>query len=536
MEQYDKLQQIEKPKETNYSQQTSLIASLCKGRVADLDCGNGLLSDFYFGEYNGFSSDKLSLEKARELRRSNAKFFDFDWSTLLKFKISDYDTIVFSGSTVEGIEAFFLFPDFFRLLPVGFRLVFSLPSESDLRINAADRDFTFPNLRKSFSDFGHVIFHDHENIDKNIIMTVDIGIKPINDISLCIVVKNEALGLKHAIMSCIGFVDNIVVYVDRSSTDHSAALAELYADETAFFDWSDDFSAARNLAHQNIKTKWILFLDGHEFVKSAPDLEKYLKVESAGLLCTVEMDDNSSFRSPRLYKNGNHFEGAIHEKLKLDSVFAYPQFIVKHDRLGAQSQEGIDARYRQTDDMVPRILGKAYQDDKNNIRALFHLCSYYQSRSNYDLALKYQKLYLAKSDYPQERWFVMFNRSLCFLNQNKLFRALWSAQDCDKEMPSRWETQKLFGLIYFKMKRYNQALDCFVNALDPNRFDTVYKPWAREDSSTFNIIGECLYQLRDYYKAAEAFQRASDLAQIDEFKVIFKKRSELMYKIFESQQ
>ncbi len=533
MNQYDKLQQIEKPKETNYSQQTSLIASLCKGRVADLDCGSGLLSDFYSGQYDGFSSDKLAIENANTLRRSSADFYEIDWVDLPEFNISKYDTVIFNALTLQGIEAFFTSPDLFSRMAPGSRLILSIPNQSDLQFNAADRDFTFPNLRKSFSAFGRVIFHDHENIDQNIIMTVDIGQKAVNDISLVMVVKNEALGLKHAIMSCIGFVDNVVVYVDRSSSDHTAAFAELYADETAFFDWSDDFSAARNLAHQNVKTKWILFLDGHEFVKQAPDLEKYLKVESAGLLCTVEMDDNSSFRSPRLYKTGNQFEGAIHERVKLDSVFAYPGFIVKHDRLGAQSQEGIDARYRQTDDMVPRILGKAYKDDPSNIRALFHLCSYYQSRSNYPLALKYQTLYLKKSKLTQERWFVRFNRSLCYLNENKLFRALWSAQDCEKEMPARWETQKLFGLIYFKMKRYSQAMDCFVNSLEPNRFDTVYKPWAREDSSTFNIVGECLYQLRDYYKAAEAFLRASELAQIPEFKVLFKKRSDLMYKLSE---
>lgn len=535
MENYDKVQQIQKPKETNYSQQTSLLASLCKGRVADLDCGSGLLSDFFFGQYTGYSSDKSALSEARNIRRSNANFIDFDWVNLTNLNVSEYDTIVFSGYTVEGIERFLLFPDFFRLLPVGTRVIFSLPSQCDLKFPEADRDFTFKNLRKTFSDFGHVTFYDHENIDKNIIFTLDIGFRKVNDISLCMVVKNEALGLKHAIMSCIGFVDNIVVYVDRSSTDQTAEIADLYADEFAFFDWSDDFSAARNLAHQNIKTKWILFLDGHEFVKQAPDLEKYLKVESAGLLCTVEMDDNSSFRSSRIYKNGNHFEGAIHERVKLDSVFAYPQFVIKHDRLGSQTQEGIDFRYRQTDDMVPRILGKAYADDPTNLRALFHLCSYYQSRSKYDLALKYQKLYLKSSDFKQERWFVSFNMSLCYLNQDKLFRALWSAQSCGKEMPGRWETQKLLGLINFKMKRYQRALDCFVNSFDPNRMDTVYKPWVRDDSSTFNIIGECLFALKEYFKAHEAFLRASELAQLDQFKSIFKKRSDLMLKLSESQ-
>jgi len=51
------------------------VEKLCRGVVLDIGCGTGSLSEYYKGEYIGFDISKVAIEKAKEGRRKDAKFF-----------------------------------------------------------------------------------------------------------------------------------------------------------------------------------------------------------------------------------------------------------------------------------------------------------------------------------------------------------------------------------------------------------------------------------------------------------------------------
>lgn len=519
----------------SHPERHALVASLCHGYVADIGCCMGILSDYYSGPYIGFDVADSALDKARDVRRKDAEFVNFNCSNLDIFEIEKFDTFVFS----EFLEHFsndrdILDPIFARHKP-GARIVITIPNGDRVPDPSHLRVLTIPMLRKKFAPYGRVKFYNWSGVKTQIVMTIDLGVQNDKLLSLVMIVKNEELGLENAILSAIDIVDNVVVAVDNSSTDKTVAIADRYADVVKVFDWSDDFSAARNFAHVGVETKFILFLDGHEFVKACPNLRKYLLSDYDGFLCTVEMDDGSVIRNPRIYKNGVEFKGQIHEQQQCKSVVAYPQFIVKHDRLGSQSVAGAHARAQQTDDMVPRIMGARLRYYPKDIRASFHMALYYQGRKNYKKALKYQKLYFRYSTVKSERWFMFFNRAILHFNNGHYFRAFWACTVADKEVLDRWEIAKFRGLINFALKRYVPAIDFFVESLDENIGDVTYKPWPRDDSSTFNLIGECLFKLRDYFKANVAFNRAFELSEKDDFKELFKKRADLMLKIAESQ-
>jgi len=278
-----------------------------------------------------------------------------------------------------------------------------------------------------------------------------------------------------------------------------------------------------------------LFLDGHEYIKACPNLRKYLLSPADGFLCTVEMDDGSCIRNPRIYKNGVQFSGKIHEQQQCQSVTNYVEFIVKHDRLGSQSVLSSQARASQTDDMVPRIMGATLLKNPKDLRALFHLGLHAQGRSNFKLALKYYKKYLKFSTVRSERWFILFNVALCHLSLHRPLRALWSLTDCEKETPNRWEVVKFRGIIYAYCKDFNRAIEFLVNSFYQNVGDSTYKPWPRDDGSTYSLIGECYFNLGDYYKASVSFNRAFELTKNEYFKKIFDDRSKLMLKIAENQ-
>lgn len=351
------------------------------------------------------------------------------------------------------------------------------------------------------------------------------------DLALVMIVKNEEVGLERAILSCRDFVSEIVIAVDNASTDRTAIIAEKYATTLKRFDFLDDFSRARNFAHQGVKTKWILFLDGHEYVTEARDLKKMLEFEGDGLMCQVIMDNGMIFGNPRIYRSGVQFKGRIHERQQCKNVTVYPGFKIKHARIGGQAAAAVEEREKQRDYHVAGIMAKEYKGNKKNIRAAFHLALHTQSRGKVRQAMRWWKRYLKYSSDVGERWYAFFNISLCQLAMGHLFRAFWYADKAEGETPGRWEVQKLKGLIYFNRKRYAEAAEFFVGSFGVNTGVISYLPWPRDDAGTFSQIGECLFNQGVYDRASMAFAKAAESCEDEKFKKLYSDRSALMLQI-----
>jgi len=355
-----------------------------------------------------------------------------------------------------------------------------------------------------------------------------------NSLALVMIVKNEERGLERAIVSCLDFADEIVVAIDNSTTDRTEKIAEKFNATIKHFDWHDDFSEARNFANKGVKAKWILMLDGHEFVESAPDLEKHLQSKHDGLMCAIRMEGGMEFGYPRIYRNGLQFYGKVHERPTCRSTEPYPEFVIKHDRVGGQADAAAQEREKQRDDQVHRIMGADFKKNKRNFRAAFHLALQAQSREDFRGAIHWWKRYLKFSPDKGERWFAFFNLSLCRLGLGHLFRAFWSASRADDETPGRWEIQKLKGLICYRKRKFAKAMEYFVKSLFENKCVVSYIPWPRDLASIFNLIGECLFNLGVFDRASLAFARAAEACTDAEFKKILEARAKLMADILKN--
>jgi GT2 family glycosyltransferase len=358
--------------------------------------------------------------------------------------------------------------------------------------------------------------------------------RPLN-LALMMIVKNEEIGLERAILSVRHLVDEIVIAVDNSSNDQTLEIASKYATTLKQFDWHDDFSEARNFAMEGIKSAWILFLDGHEYLKQAGKLEEYLKTEKDGLLITIEMDNGSIFRNPRIFRNGTKFVGAVHEQQQIKTGILAKDIIIKHDRIGAQSQQAIDQREVQRDEQITTIMAESFKQNPRDTRASFHLALHAQGRENYKLALKYYKDYLKYSANSSERWFVFYNIALIYLTQQKYFRAYSALRSAEHASGFRWETSRLLGVVFFNNKDYKKALDFLVDSFIENKGDVSYKPIVRDDAGTWDLIGQCFFNLKEYFKANVAFDTAAKNCQNVDLKLILKKRADLMLKLAENQ-
>ena len=510
------------------------IAELCRGHVLDVACGTASLADYYFGPYTGFDISKVAIENAKEIRRKDAEFYVRDSLYPEYVGETKYDTIVVA-EFLEHIENDdVLFANIKKWAKPDCRLIITCPNGPRVPDPTHVRELTIPQLRKKLSPLGKVKFYNWSGVAQQILCTVDFGQKNDNLVSLVMCVKDEEKGLEKAILSCIEFVDNIVISVDSKSSDSTGKIAALYADEWKTHVFADDFAKMRNEAHLSVKTPWILFLDGHEYVTKCENLEKFLGFDVDGLLVSVEMENNFIFHNPRFYKNGIQFKDKVHEQQQCKTTYFYPDFVIKHDRLSTQTDEAISFRAKQRDDMIPRIMGAQVKKDKKNIRALFHLAVFWQGRKQWEKALSCYRQYLKYSKNTQERWFVLFNVCMCRQILGHKFRAYLTANLCEKEMSGRWEIQKLKGMMFFEKKEYEKALELLNSSFHDNPMATLYRPMAREDSNTWNLIGECFFNLYNFDKANIAFDRASMLAKDEKQKEFFKQRSELMREMLKS--
>ncbi|MBE9010049.1 tetratricopeptide repeat protein [Pseudanabaenaceae cyanobacterium LEGE 13415] len=101
--------------------------------------------------------------------------------------------------------------------------------------------------------------------------------------SLCIIVKNEAENLPKCLSSVQELVDEMIV-LDTGSSDRTIEIAKSFGAQVHTFEWCNDFSAARNEALKYVQGDWVLVLDADEvlvpgivpILKSAIEQDDYL--------------------------------------------------------------------------------------------------------------------------------------------------------------------------------------------------------------------------------------------------------------------
>ncbi|MBO9997594.1 MAG: tetratricopeptide repeat protein [Cyanobacteria bacterium SID2] len=82
-------------------------------------------------------------------------------------------------------------------------------------------------------------------------------------LSLCSIVKNEESSLPKCLESVRNVVDEIVV-LDTGSIDRTVDIAKEAGATVGYFEWCDDFAAARNEALKLVTGDWVLVLDADE--------------------------------------------------------------------------------------------------------------------------------------------------------------------------------------------------------------------------------------------------------------------------------
>lgn len=162
------------------------------------------------------------------------------------------------------------------------------------------------------------------------------------ELSLCMIVKNEADVLERAVENARVFADEIVV-VDTGSTDGTKAIAKRVADKTGEFKWRDDFAAARNYADSLATCPYKMWLDADDVVPlpSAKAISKLMRTldpatDVVMLPYVLARDEfgapKFSYYRERIVRNRADFmwRGRVHEAIAIHGNIIKAKPIILH--------------------------------------------------------------------------------------------------------------------------------------------------------------------------------------------------------------
>jgi len=87
-------------------------------------------------------------------------------------------------------------------------------------------------------------------------------------LSACLIVRDASKYLLRCLKSIQHVVDEIII-IDTGSRDDTLEISRKFTDKIFFFEWIDDFAAARNFALSKASGDWILRIDA-ELLKTFP--------------------------------------------------------------------------------------------------------------------------------------------------------------------------------------------------------------------------------------------------------------------------
>lgn len=328
-------------------------------------------------------------------------------------------------------------------------------------------------------------------------------------LTIGMIVKNEEKFLRQcltAIQPILKNIDSELIIVDTGSTDKTVDIAREFTDKVLFFEWVNDFAAARNVGLKEAQGEWFMFLDADEIFISCDAIIEFFKSGNY-------KNYNSAVYSVRNYKSLNNkyeyndsylprltkilpetaFVRPVHEGF---NTFAVPIMILtdvadhygyafdddpenkkkKFERNSVLLQKRLETEEKNTNPLLFSQLFDTYcflEDKKQAIDYAYEgieLCK--QQKSDFAMALYHNLITLANSEKRYEDVLKIYDEYFALGEEIR-----------QKERTTDIEMMAYKGIAVYEMKRYTEAYDMFTE------FFKAYEKHEQEG----NITRESLY-------------------------------------------
>ncbi|MDR3560138.1 MAG: glycosyltransferase [Negativicutes bacterium] len=340
------------------------------------------------------------------------------------------------------------------------------------------------------------------------------------NISVCMIVKNEAEILGRCLESVRPWVSEIVV-VDTGSADDTKAIARQFADGIYNFTWCDDFAKARNFSLEKAQYDWVLVLDADELVTEFDQANVRLFSQNdkstVGRIKLVNLFEDqwgATWHTERVGRFFNrqffHYKGIIHEQIVSNKNWHY-----QSSPLGITVEHlGYTREIMRKKDKLQRniaLLKQAIVDDSGNPYLYYQLGKSYFVAHKHELAcvnfLEALTLPLNFADEYAEDLVESYGYAL--LNNGQYDEALKLGKYA-QYYPNSPDFCFLLGLVYMNMAFFDLAVEKFHQCISPQEGKI---KGINSYLATYNIavIYECLGhfgQAMDYYKRCGDYKPA----------------------------
>ncbi len=332
-------------------------------------------------------------------------------------------------------------------------------------------------------------------------------------ISLCMIVKNEQDVIARCLESAKEIADEIII-VDTGSCDKTVEIASRYTKNIYYFEWIDDFAAARNFSFSKATKEYILWLDADDVIEQK-DKKEFLKLKNTlshnidvvMLLYHVAFDQNNnaihSYYRERLLKRKPDLKwlGAVHEAIPPKGNVAYSSIAISHRKLHPSDP-----------DRNIRIFEKLLSEGKElEPRQQFYYARelYYHKRYEEAISLFEQFLYEGKG-WIENNISACIDLANCYKKINQQQKALLSLYHSFLYDIPRGEVCCEIGELFLKCQQYKTAIFWFETAANqkPDISSGGFFTTDCYDYIPYLQLCVCYDKLGDYKTAAMYNQKA----------------------------
>lgn len=337
-------------------------------------------------------------------------------------------------------------------------------------------------------------------------------------ISLCLIVKNEADNIKQCLENLIHVVQQIII-VDTGSTDNTVELAQSYGAEIYNYEWNDDFSAAKNFALDYANGDWIIFLDADEYfsnetVANIPKLIQLYGSSCDGFLtqmANIDVDRNNmildEFFTTRIFRNDKNmrYVGRIHEQINNLSGRKNAWYKIEPNKIKLYHTGYSTHVIQQKCARNLKLLQEEFNENQENIDLYRYFADVYYGLGKYDQAIEFAQKDIdtgrKEMSYASRSYRVLLN-SLRI--QKKDFSIIEKAlQKAMRDFPELPDFYAEYGLLLFTNNSYDQALLGIEKAI------LLFENYQGIETSSlgvninyvYDVLGR-IYEYKHQYKAA----------------------------------
>ena len=307
-------------------------------------------------------------------------------------------------------------------------------------------------------------------------------------ISLCMIARNEEKFLRSCLNSVTGLVKEIIL-VDTGSTDKTVDIAREFGAKVYYFQWCDDFSAARNFSIDKATGDWILILDADEELDRTTigEIKKSLTEADNGTAYFFKVinyldksndpGNSAEVRIIRLFPNREdvRYKNLIHEEIysKKDGELkriVCNAIIYHHGYTDSLHKE------RNKGERNINLLLKSIEKDPKNPFNYYNIGVSYYVQNRLEDCIKSFKTAQETCDYPGESVYLPSSYSLCAAALCRLGRYEEAKEQALKGIelsPLFYEAHFNLGKACVGLKQNEEARNAFnmaISSASTNQF------------------------------------------------------------------